>query len=75
MKATNEKYPPPARLVCGREMTTAPENYSPAQYRGRRIHFCTEFCLDAYNADPERFYAAHSRNAPKEETLPPAQPA
>ncbi len=50
----------PLRTVCGREMTTAPENYYPAEYQGRIIYFCTSFCLDAFCADPERFYAAHS---------------
>ena len=48
-------------LVCGRAMTTAPEHYYPAMYQGRVIYFCTEFCLDAFRADPDRFYIAHSR--------------
>lgn len=51
----------PQHTVCGREMTTAPENYDSAEYQGRIIYFCTSFCLDAFRADPERFYAAHSR--------------
>jgi len=49
--------------VCGRKMTTAPENYYPAQYREQVVYFCTSFCLDAFLADPERFYAAHSRGS------------
>jgi YHS domain-containing protein len=49
-------------LVCGRKMTTAPENFYPAEYQGRVIYFCTHFCLETFNADPERFYAAHSRS-------------
>ena len=48
-------------LVCGRIMTTATENYYPADYKGRMIFFCTEFCLEAFRADPERFFTAHSR--------------
>lgn len=51
---------PPA-AVCRRPLTTAPENYPRATYQGRNIYFCTSFCLDAFNADPDRFYAAHSR--------------
>jgi YHS domain-containing protein len=51
--------------VCGREMTTAPENYYAAEYQGQTIYFCTSFCLDAFNADPERFYLAHSKNKSK----------
>ncbi|HEY3312537.1 MAG TPA: YHS domain-containing protein [Anaerolineales bacterium] len=48
-------------LVCRRVMTTAPENYFQAEYHGQVIHFCTEFCLESFKADPERFYLAHSR--------------
>ena len=47
--------------VCHRAMTAPPESYYLAEYRGRTIYFCTEFCLEAFNADPERFYNAHSR--------------
>ncbi len=42
-------------------MTNAPENYYPAEYQGRAVYFCTSFCLDAFRADPDRFFAAHSR--------------
>lgn len=48
-------------LVCRRKMTTAPENYYHAEFRGQVIYFCTEFCLESFKADPERFYTAHSR--------------
>ena len=51
----------PASLVCGRSMTIAPENFHQAEYQGRTIYFCTEFCLETFRADPERFYNAHSR--------------
>jgi YHS domain-containing protein len=49
------------KLVCGRDMTIPAENYYHAEYQGRRIYFCTEFCLETFRADPERFYNAHSR--------------
>jgi len=42
-------------------MTASIDWYPTAQYQGRTIHFCTEFCLEAFMADPDRFYAAHSR--------------
>lgn len=42
-------------------MTIPPENYYRAEYQGRAIYFCTEFCLESFRADPERFYIAHSR--------------
>jgi len=35
--------------------------YPRAEYLGQTIYFCTEFCLEAFEADPERFYIAHSR--------------
>lgn len=61
----NEREPTHPQLVCGRTMTIAPENYIRAEYQGRVIYFCTEFCLDAFNADPDRFYKAHSQSAKK----------
>jgi YHS domain-containing protein len=65
MPAEKQPFPrpvqPPASLVCGRVMTIAAENYYPAEYQGRIIYFCTEFCLEAFRADPDRFYSAHSR--------------
>ena len=51
-------------------MTTAPENYLTAEYQGRTIYFCTSFCLDAFNADPDRFYAAHSKSKKDKDTQP-----
>lgn len=61
MPEQTECPPFPLRTVCGREMTTAPENYHPTEYQGGVIYFCTSFCLDAFQADPERFYRAHSK--------------
>jgi YHS domain-containing protein len=52
---------PENTLVCGRNMTIPAENYYPAEYQGRTIYFCTQFCLETFHADPDRFYAAHSR--------------
>lgn len=60
MKPSSPSSPEPPRTVCGRMLTTDPANYPQAVYHGKMIYFCTEYCLDAYNADPERFYAAHS---------------
>jgi len=41
-------------------MTVDSNWYPHAEYRGQTIYFCTEFCLEAFLADPERFYMAHS---------------
>jgi YHS domain-containing protein len=51
----------PRATVCHRVMTASIDWYPTAQYQGRTIYFCTEFCLEAFLADPDRFYAAHSR--------------
>jgi YHS domain-containing protein len=48
-------------LVCGRKMTISAENFYCADFQGRKIYFCTKFCLETFLADPERFYNAHSR--------------
>ena len=51
----------PLSTVCHRPMTADVNWYPHAQYKGRTIYFCTEFCLEAFIADPERFYLAHSK--------------
>ena len=76
---THQQNDPPHQqntLVCGRTMTTAPENYPQASFAGRRIHFCTHICLECFEADPERFYNAHSRkkDALTSATARPANP-
>lgn len=48
-------------MVCGRVITGDPARFRPTPYQNRTIYFCTGFCLDAFLADPDRFYAAHSR--------------
>ncbi len=56
----------PARAtVCHRLMTADSSVYPSAEYRGRTIYFCTDTCLEAFRADPDRFYAAHSRPVSK----------
>jgi YHS domain-containing protein len=53
--------------LCGRIFINADPQYFPrAEYRGRTIYFCTDSCLGAFLADPERFYKAH-RNSNHEE--------
>jgi YHS domain-containing protein len=57
-----ENLPPEPRPinVCGRAITNDPVYHYPTEYQGRIIYFCTEFCLEAFLADPDRFYTAHS---------------
>jgi len=47
--------------VCNRRITSNLEGQLSASYKGRTIYFCTEFCLEAFRRDPDRFYLAHSR--------------
>jgi len=63
VEAGQEATPPPA--VCGRAMTTDIDWYPRAEYQDRTIYFCTEFCLEAFKADPDRFYIAHSQKKDK----------
>jgi YHS domain-containing protein len=59
-KTTQARGKPPT-TVCHRVMTADVNWYPHAEYNGRIIYFCTEFCLEAFNADPQRFYLAHSK--------------
>ena len=54
-----ERIIAPKKTVCGRTMTADLEWYPQSEYHQEKIYFCTEFCLDAYKADPERFLLAH----------------
>jgi YHS domain-containing protein len=47
--------------VCKRVFTANPAYFPRAEYRGKVIYLCTEACLDAFLADPERFQYAHSQ--------------
>jgi YHS domain-containing protein len=47
--------------VCKRVFKADPSYFPQAEYHGKKIYFCTESCLNAFLADPERFYCAHSQ--------------
>lgn len=49
--------------VCKRVFQANPDYFPSVEYHGKTIYFCTETCLDAFLADPERFYCAHSQPA------------
>jgi DNA polymerase-4 len=49
------------KAVCGRRITSNLEGQLNTLYQGRTIYFCTEFCLEAFRRDPDRFYLAHSK--------------
>ncbi|HLO15104.1 MAG TPA: hypothetical protein VK206_09755 [Anaerolineales bacterium] len=59
-----KKYPRFVTL-CGRIFRDADPAYFPrVEYRGKTIYLCTEFCLEAFLADPDVFYKVH-RNSEK----------
>jgi YHS domain-containing protein len=47
--------------VCQRTLSGDLNYYPKTEYHGQTIYFCTEYCLRAFLADPERFYPAHSK--------------
>jgi YHS domain-containing protein len=51
----------PPKMVCGRSITYEPPYRNTADYQGQPVCFCTEYCLEAFLSDPDRFYAAHSK--------------
>ena len=51
-------------MVCGRTLARPESYHHKAEYQGRTIYFCTEFCLETFLADPKPFYTAHSRSRP-----------
>jgi hypothetical protein len=53
--------------LCGRVFRSDPEFFPQAEYRGRTIYLCTEVCLDAFLADPDRFVAAHKKSYKKKD--------
>ena len=52
-------------MVCGRNVTVDPSYTPQAIYKSTTLYFCTESCLNAFLADPERFYCAHSKTIRK----------
>jgi YHS domain-containing protein len=54
-ESTNVKL----RMVCGRSIETDPAYIPQAPFHGRAVYFCTEFCLHAFQQDPDRFVQVH----------------
>lgn len=46
-------------MLCGRRITADLKYVPHAEYLGETIYFCAESCLDAFRADPDRFFSAH----------------
>lgn len=42
--------------VCGGKMKN-PQDFPSAIFRGERVYFCTQACLEAFESAPERFMA------------------
>ena len=57
--AVDKPVRPAFITLCGRAFYSDPQWYPRSEYHGRTIFFCTTVCMDAFNADPDRFYKAH----------------
>lgn len=44
------------KTVCGGTLKN-PEKFPSVEYRGERLYFCIEACLQAFEQDPEWFLA------------------
>lgn len=58
-------------MVCGRCIAGEPQFFPQAAYRGKTVYFCTEFCLNAFLADPDRFYRLHRAAETVDRKSPP----
>ncbi|MBI4760227.1 MAG: YHS domain-containing protein [Chloroflexota bacterium] len=47
---------PEYKTACGGKLKD-PANYPSAEYRGERVYFCTQACLEAFLLNPEPFMA------------------
>jgi len=59
--ASSQEMPPDQPMVCGRPIQGDLAYIPKDEHAGKVLYFCTEYCLRAYQADPLRFYPAHSR--------------
>ncbi|HTX90290.1 MAG TPA: hypothetical protein VMC09_03650 [Anaerolineales bacterium] len=55
------KPPSGLPMICGRNIDGDPAYFPNAKYQGQAVYFCTQFCLNAFAADPDRFYLAHRK--------------
>ncbi len=61
---TADQQPPePAITACG-SVLQEPDRYPWALYRGRRVYFCSQACLRAFEGDPDRFMAGEIPHPP-----------
>lgn len=64
---TTERTVSSFTAICGRVFHSDPEFFLQAEYRGEIIYLCTEACLSAFLADPDRFVAAHKKSCKKKD--------
>ena len=51
-QSTDSEY----RTACGGKIKD-PSKYPSAEYKGERVYFCTQACLEVFLQDPEPFMA------------------
>ncbi len=57
---------PLTQTACGGTLKD-PSGYPSAMYRGKRVYFCKEACLRAFEQDPDRFMAGEIEHPVKNE--------
>jgi len=54
------------KTACGGSIKD-PSKYPNAEYQGKKVYFCTQACLRAYNQAPDRFMAGEIEHPIDEE--------
>jgi YHS domain-containing protein len=50
-------------MVCGRCITGDSEYFPSSEYLGKKVFFCTDYCLRAFLSDPDTFMQAHQKSS------------
>jgi YHS domain-containing protein len=48
-------------MLCGRNINGNPTYFPKAEYHGQPVFFCTQYCRNAFESAPDRFFEAHRR--------------
>jgi len=60
-KQISQDFP---KTDCGGQIKD-PSKYPSAEYRGEKIYFCTQACLEVFLLDPDPFMAGRSNTLPE----------
>jgi YHS domain-containing protein len=48
-------------MVCSRAVAGDVRYFPKSEFKGRTIYFCSDYCLNAFLENPERFVAVHRK--------------